>query len=140
MAYEYDRFEREDGGGSFLMGLLAGTVLGAGLGMLFAPRAGSELRRQVGEHAGKIKSTAGGAYSNASERVTQMVDRGREAYDRARTNTAGGQGSRGSDIGTIGSTGSSTSGSTNTGSTNTGSTNTGSMSGSPYSTAGSENR
>ena len=28
MAYEYDRFEREDGGGSFLMGLLAGTVLG----------------------------------------------------------------------------------------------------------------
>ncbi len=40
MAYEYDRVEREDGGGSFLMGLLAGTVLGAGLGMLFAPKAG----------------------------------------------------------------------------------------------------
>ena len=34
LAYEYDRLEREDGGGSFLMGLLAGTVLGAGLGML----------------------------------------------------------------------------------------------------------
>jgi hypothetical protein len=27
MAYEYDRLEREEGGGSFLMGLLAGTVL-----------------------------------------------------------------------------------------------------------------
>ena len=41
MAYEYDRLEREDGGsGSFLMGLLAGTVLGAGLGMLFAPKTG----------------------------------------------------------------------------------------------------
>ena len=132
MAYEYDRFEREDGGGSFLMGLLAGTVLGAGLGMLFAPRAGSELRRQVGEHAGKFKSTAGGAYSNASERVTQMVDRGREAYDRARSNTPG-QGSKTSELGTMGNTGSSTAGST-------GSTNTGSMSGSPYSTAGSENR
>ena len=49
MAYEYDRFEREDGGGSFLMGLLAGTVLGAGLGMLFAPKAGSELRNQLTE-------------------------------------------------------------------------------------------
>ena len=48
MAYEYDRFEREEGGGSFLMGLLAGTVLGAGLGMLFAPKAGSELRSQIG--------------------------------------------------------------------------------------------
>ena len=53
MAYEYDRLEREDGGGSFLMGLLAGTVLGAGLGMLFAPRAGSELRNQLSDQAGK---------------------------------------------------------------------------------------
>ena len=51
MAYEYDRFEREDGGGSFLMGLLAGTVLGAGLGMLFAPRPGAELRTQLTDQA-----------------------------------------------------------------------------------------
>ena len=85
MAYEYDRFEREDGGGSFLMGLLAGTVLGAGLGMLFAPKAGSELRNQVTEQAGRLKTTANDAYSQASEKVSQMVDRGREAYERART-------------------------------------------------------
>ena len=55
MAYEYDRFEREDGGGSFLMGLLAGTVLGAGLGMLFAPKAGSELRNQLSEQTGQLR-------------------------------------------------------------------------------------
>jgi hypothetical protein len=85
MAYEYDRYEREDGGGSFLMGLLAGTVLGAGLGMLFAPKAGMELRNQLSEQTGKIKSTANDAYSQASEKVSQMVDRGREAYDRARS-------------------------------------------------------
>src|SRR5829696_6727560 len=85
MAYEYDRFEREDGGGSFLMGLLAGTVLGAGLGMLFAPRPGSELRNQLTEQAGRLRSTAGDAYSQATDRVGQIVDRGREAYDRARS-------------------------------------------------------
>ena len=85
MAYEYDRFEREDGGGSFLMGLLAGTVLGAGLGMLFAPKAGAELRNQVSEQAGRLRTTANDAYSQAQEKVSQMVDRGREAYDRART-------------------------------------------------------
>jgi gas vesicle protein len=89
MAYEYDRFEREEGGGSFLMGLLAGTVLGAGLGMLFAPKAGSELRSQIGnqiaDQTGRLRETAEQTYNQASEKVSQMVDRGREAYDRARS-------------------------------------------------------
>src|SRR5881227_966331 len=89
MAYEYDRFEREDGGGSFLMGLLAGTVLGAGLGMLFAPKPGSELRTKLTEQAGKLRSTAADGYQQASGKVTQIVDRGREAYDRARSTTTG---------------------------------------------------
>jgi gas vesicle protein len=84
MAYEYDRIEREEGSGAFLMGLLAGTVLGAGLGMLFAPKAGSELRNQLSEQANKLRDTATDTYNQASEKVTQMVDRGREAYDRAR--------------------------------------------------------
>ena len=96
MAYEYDRLEREDGGGSFLMGLLAGTVLGAGLGMLFAPKAGSELRGQLGEQAARLRTTAADGYQQATEKVTQgyqqatekvsqIVDRGKEAYDRARS-------------------------------------------------------
>ena len=33
---------------------VAGTVLGAGLGMLFAPKAGSELRNQISEQAGNL--------------------------------------------------------------------------------------
>ena len=116
MAYEFDRVEREDGGGSFLMGLLAGTVLGAGLGMLFAPKAGAEVRKQLSEQANRLRTTAsdtiqqvrstasdtiqhaserlGQASQQASERliqtsekVSQIVDRGREAYDRAKTPT-----------------------------------------------------
>ena len=93
MAYEYDRFEREEGGGSFLMGLLAGTVLGAGLGMLFAPKAGSELRSQLGtqvaDQTGKIREAAEPYSQQATERVSQIVDRGREAYDRARSSVSG---------------------------------------------------
>ena len=95
MAYEYDRFEREDGGGSFLMGLLAGTVLGAGLGMLFAPKAGADLRNQVSEQAERLRTTANDAYSQATEKVSQMVDKGREAYDRARTSGGFNVGSQG---------------------------------------------
>jgi gas vesicle protein len=114
MAYEYDRFEREDGGGSFLMGLLAGTVLGAGLGMLFAPKTGSELRSQLGEQAGKIRTQANDTYQQASEKVSQIVDRGREAYERSRT---------GGGMGNTGSTGPGTTSPSTTG------TQTGSMSG-----------
>ena len=114
MAYEYDRYEREDGGGSFLMGLLAGTVLGAGLGMLFAPKAGNELRNQLGESAGRLRSTANDAYHQASDKVNQMVDRGKDAYQKARTTSPGdsseGLGSTGGNTGasgTMGNTGSS---------------------------------
>jgi hypothetical protein len=119
MAYEYDRFEREDGGGSFLMGLLAGTVLGAGLGMLFAPKPGSELRSQIGEQAGRLRSTANDTYQQASEKVSQMVDRGREAYDRARGSAGStGAGETSYAPGTTGSTGGfGTTGASSTGTT-----------------------
>ncbi len=94
MAYEYDRIEREDGGGSFLMGLLAGTVLGAGLGMLFAPKAGlgdaeaaDRSRRTV------CGRTANETYAQATRRSPDQPgvregqpDRrqGREVVDRGR--------------------------------------------------------
>lgn len=116
MAYEYDRFEREEGGGSFLMGLLAGTVLGAGLGMLFAPKAGSELRSQLGssiaDGTGRLREVADQTYSQASDKVSQMMDRGRDAYDRARSGV--------SSMASQGTSGTSTSGGGNA--TSTGST------------------
>jgi gas vesicle protein len=110
MAYEYDRFEREEGGGSFLMGLLAGTVLGAGLGMLFAPKSGAELRSQIGDQAGRLRGMANDTYSQASDKLSQMVDRGRDAYDRARSSV-----SNMASTGTTGNTGSTGSGSSGAG-------------------------
>ena len=106
MAYEYDRFEREESGGSFLMGLLAGTILGAGLGMLFAPKSGSELRSQIGGQAGRLKDAANDTYSQATEKVSQIMERGREAYDRARSSV--------SSMASTGTTGSSTTGGSTT--------------------------
>jgi gas vesicle protein len=118
MAYEYDRLEREEGGGSFLMGLLAGTVLGAGLGMLFAPKAGSELRSQLSDSATKLRSTANESVQQASEKVSQIVDRGRDAYDRARSSVSsmasGATGTTGSSAGQQGTGSYQTPGTANT--------------------------
>src|SRR6187402_1460402 len=85
MANGYDRFENEGGGGgSFVMGLLTGTVLGAGLGMLFAPKAGTDLRNQITEQAGNIANTASEGYRKASGAASEWADRGKDMVGKAR--------------------------------------------------------
>lgn len=80
MADAYDRFgNNEGGGGSFVMGLLTGTVLGVGLGMLFAPRAGSELRNQLSEQADALANQAQEGYRKATENADQWAEKGKEA-------------------------------------------------------------
>ena len=83
MADSYDRYENEHGGG-FMMGLLTGTVLGAGLGMLLAPRAGAELRGQLGEQARNLANTASEQYRRASETASGWAERGRDVVGQAR--------------------------------------------------------
>src|SRR3954463_3056335 len=85
MADGYDRFDNESGGGgSFVMGLLTGTVIGAGLGMLFAPKAGSELRGQLSEQAGNLANQASEGYRKATESAGDWAERGRDMYGKAR--------------------------------------------------------
>lgn len=80
MANEYDY---ESGGGSgFMMGLLTGTVLGAGLGMLFAPKSGSELRGQIAESASNIRNTASEGYQKVADRGRDVMGRARDAVNR----------------------------------------------------------
>jgi gas vesicle protein len=118
MADSYDRYEHEGTGGGFMMGLLTGTVLGAGLGMLLAPRAGSELRGQLGEQARNLGNKASEQYRRASDTATDWAERGREVVDRARDAVSRGvDEARGYGGTTPGSTGSSFGGSTGSGST-----------------------
>jgi gas vesicle protein len=85
MADSFDRYDNESsGGGGFMMGLLTGTVLGAGLGMLLAPKAGSELRGAIGEQARTWSNTASEQYKRASETAGQWAERGREFVDKAK--------------------------------------------------------
>jgi gas vesicle protein len=66
------------------MGLLTGTVIGAGLGMLLAPKAGTELRGQLGEQARNFGNIASEQYRRASEQAGAWAERGREFVDRTR--------------------------------------------------------
>ena len=77
-------YEEERGGGGFLIGLLCGTALGAAIGLMFAPKAGSEIRQRLYESTGDIRKKAYETYDQASEQVNNMVSKGREAVDRGR--------------------------------------------------------
>lgn len=81
---EQDRYDTEGSGAGFVMGLLAGTVLGAGLGMLLAPKAGADLRGQIGHQAREIGNRASEQYRRATQTATDWAERGREMVGQAR--------------------------------------------------------
>jgi len=72
----------------FVMGLLCGVAVGAALGLLFAPKAGSELRNQLADSTERFRRRAGEAaseaYNQASSTVDDLVDKGRSAVRRGR--------------------------------------------------------
>lgn len=111
MADSYDRYDSDGAGAGFMMGLLTGTVLGAGLGMLLAPKAGSELRGVIGEQARHIGSRASEQYRKASSSAGTWAEKGRELVDRTRESAEKaadesgltGSGSSGSSFGSTGS-------------------------------------
>ena len=61
---------QDSGDHRFLMGLIAGAVLGAGLGMLLAPRSVVEYRTRLAGSAKSLGRTASDWYQQASARVS----------------------------------------------------------------------
>ena len=85
MADSFDRYDNEgSGGGGFMLGLLTGTVLGAGLGMLLAPKAGAELRGAIGDQAKTWGNVANEQYKKASETAGTLAEQGRDFVNKAR--------------------------------------------------------
>jgi len=69
----------------FLLGLLAGAAIGAGLGMLLAPRAAVELRGRLVDSAKGLGATAAKRYQQATARAAAVakdyVDKGQAIRD-----------------------------------------------------------
>jgi len=60
--------------GAFLLGGLVGAVLG----LLFAPRSGKETRDMIAEKTGEYWGEAGEFYESGKEKVTQAVTQGQQ--------------------------------------------------------------
>ena len=68
-------YEEETGGGGFLIGLLCGTALGAAIGMMFAPKAGSEFRQRLYDSDRRHPTKAYETYDQASEQVNTVASK-----------------------------------------------------------------
>lgn len=84
-----DRMDFDSGqAGSFVMGVVAGTIIGAVAGLLFAPKAGAELRSDLSERASGLADEAAKGYRRAASTASDWADRGwrkgHEAYERTR--------------------------------------------------------
>jgi len=133
--------DEHEGGGGFMMGLLTGTVLGAGLGMLLAPKSGSELRNQLTEGASSLGRRASGAVNEMSDRARETGHRGGEQMrGRASDASVGRSGSSfgsGVGLGSTDTTAPGSGGAMTPGSGYTGGTSAGSTTGSSGTTGGS---
>jgi gas vesicle protein len=75
----------------FLIPLLAGGIVGAGLSFLLAPKSGVEVREDIKRFANDSKEKVSlaidrgkGLYKDSVGRVSLAIDRGREFYDGSR--------------------------------------------------------
>ncbi len=78
-------YREEESGASFVLGMLTGAFVGAGVALLLAPKTGQEMRQQlgdqyrgladrVGEQAQGIRDTANTLREQGRERVQQLTD------------------------------------------------------------------
>jgi gas vesicle protein len=91
----YESRYEERAGGGFVLGLLCGAALGAAVALLFAPKAGSEMRQTLYDSTDDFRKKASEAYGQATKTVNdyvakgkEVVDSGREAFDSARESAA----------------------------------------------------
>jgi len=83
-----------DNGGAVFAAFILGAVAGAAAALLFAPATGEETRRLLAERAREGRDKASEAATRGREFVdrqregiAQAIDRGKEAYHRARGTT-----------------------------------------------------
>jgi len=86
-----------NGSGSILLAFILGAVSGAAVALLYAPSTGRETREYLNDKAAEAKAREADAaakgrdaLNQGRETLTTAIERGREAYQQARTQPTGG--------------------------------------------------
>ena len=81
------RWDDQDSGNSmFVLGALAGALVGAGVALLMAPKTGAQVRRELNSGFNTVKDAAARRYRDVADKASQMyedkVSRSTTAADR----------------------------------------------------------
>ena len=68
----------------FALGVLAGAAVGVGVGLLFAPRTGAQMRKEVGNQLTHMKGSCSTGYHRAKDAASDWAHRSRGVYDTTR--------------------------------------------------------
>ena len=68
-------------GGSFLMGLITGSAMGAALAIYFSPRLALELRQRVADSTTGLRNAASDRFQGVATRVADVVERVADVAD-----------------------------------------------------------
>ena len=74
----------ENSGPSFFTGLLLGTIIGAVLGLVFAPQPGEKTREQLRSKADEFISLGKSAWEEGKEAASQKRDELKAKFEQAR--------------------------------------------------------
>jgi gas vesicle protein len=87
----------DSGAGTVVVAFVLGALTGAAVALLMAPQSGEETRRMLAEKAREGRAKAGEAarqgrelLNRQRETLSNAFDRGREAYQQARSQPTGG--------------------------------------------------
>lgn len=63
------------GSGMFLLGAVAGALVGAGVALLMAPKSGAEVRKDLNSGLHTVRDAAAKRYRDLAERASQTINR-----------------------------------------------------------------
>ncbi len=71
--------------GSLILAFFVGGLVGAGVALLLAPQAGSEMRQKIKELAEEAKEKAAGYAEEVKGKVTSTVGKGKEIFEQKKS-------------------------------------------------------
>jgi gas vesicle protein len=81
--------DQETAGSSmFLLGALAGALVGAGVALLMAPKSGAEVRQGLSSGYSSVRDAAARRYRDMADRASAKIDQTVESYSGRSSSTS----------------------------------------------------